>query len=133
MMLTRATARELGVENRLDPSQSVLGGARYLRRLMDRLPESIPARERLWFGLAAYNVGYAHLRDARTLAERLGRDADRWHAVAEVLPLLAKPEYHRTLPYGYARGSEPVRYVQRIRHYADILETHLTPKRGRRD
>ena len=45
--------------------------------------------------------------------------------VREVLPLLAQPRYYESLQYGYARGTEPVRYVQRIREYRHILERAL--------
>ena len=122
MMLTLATARQLKVSNRLDPAQSVDGGARYLRHLLERLPAEVVKEDRLWFALAAYNVGLGHVLDARTLARRLGRNPDIWSDLKTVLPLLARRQYHRTLEYGYARGSEPVRYVQRIRDFRDILE-----------
>jgi membrane-bound lytic murein transglycosylase F len=39
-----------------------------------------------------------------------------------VLPLLAQKQYYKTLKHGYARGSEPVLYVSRIRNYEDILK-----------
>lgn len=127
MMLTLPTARELGIKSRLDPTQSIMGGARYMARLRDKLPDDIPAEERMWFALAAYNVGLGHLLDARELAERLGKDPNRWRDMRKVLPLLAHKRYYRTLRHGYARGSEPVRYVQRIRHYQDVLEQYLPP------
>ena len=126
MMKTRPTAKEMGVINRLDPKQSVFGGARYYKRLMDRLPDDIGNREKLWFALAAYNVGYGHLRDAQTLAVRLNKDPDSWADMKTVLPLLSNKKYYITLRYGYARGHEPVRYVERIRHYRDLLEERLS-------
>ena len=126
MMLTQPTAKAMGVDNRLDPAQSVEGGARYLRRMLSRVPESVTGDDRLWLALAAYNVGFGHLRDARVLAERLGRDPDRWHELDQVLPLLAKKQYYRDLRYGYARGSEPVIYVQRIRNYQEILAREVS-------
>lgn len=98
-----------------------------MARLRDKLPDDIPAEERMWFALAAYNVGLGHLLDARELAERLGKDPNRWRDMRKVLPLLAHKRYYRTLRHGYARGSEPVRYVQRIRHYQDVLEQYLPP------
>ncbi|WP_303902803.1 membrane-bound lytic murein transglycosylase MltF [Thiohalomonas denitrificans] len=128
MMLTLNTAKEVGVASRLDPAQSVRGGAKYLSQMMKRLPESVQGEDRLWFALAAYNVGFAHLRDARTLAERLGRNPDRWVDLKEVLPLLAEKEHYRDLPYGYARGWEPVDYVQRIRDYRNVFERQLLQK-----
>jgi membrane-bound lytic murein transglycosylase F len=66
-----------------------------------------------------------HLYDARKLARRLGKNPDLWVELKEVLPLLARRQYYRTLKYGYARGSEPVRYVQRIRDFQDVLEQQL--------
>lgn len=124
MMLTQRTAKELDVKNRMDPQQSILGGARYLSRIIERLPEQIPRPDRLWFALAAYNIEPAHIWDARTLAERLGKDPNAWIDMQTVLPLLSQRTHFRTLKYGYARGTEPVRYVRRIREYHDILERH---------
>ena len=122
MMLTLNTAKSVGVKSRLDPVQSIYGGAKYLRRMIKRIPDSVHEDDRVWYALAAYNVGFGHLRDARTLAERLGKNPDRWVDLKEVLPLLAQKQYYKTLKYGYARGTEPVRYVQRIRNYRQVLE-----------
>ncbi|GIX21801.1 MAG: membrane-bound lytic murein transglycosylase F [Gammaproteobacteria bacterium] len=121
MMLTRATAERLGVRDRLDPRQSIEGGARYLRMLLDALPDSIPEGERLFFALAAYNLGLGHVLDARELAAARGLDPDRWSDLAAVLPLLSDPKIYPTLPHGYARGNEALRYVERIRNYRDVL------------
>lgn len=125
MMLTQRTAAELGVDNRLDPEQSIMGGARYLASLRERLPESITEPDRTWIALAAYNVGMHHIYDARRLARHYERDPDSWHALRDMLPKLERPEYYRFLPTGYARGNEPVLYQQRIRNYLDLLERHL--------
>ncbi|OSM04403.1 putative lytic transglycosylase, catalytic [Magnetofaba australis IT-1] len=122
MMLTRVTAKALGVSNRLDPKQSIMGGARYLANMRRRLPSEITEPDRTWIALAAYNVGLGHVIDARTLAKRKGLNHNEWPALREVLPLLAQRKYYRTLKRGYARGIEPVLYVRKIRHYRDILE-----------
>ncbi|HEY7883654.1 MAG TPA: membrane-bound lytic murein transglycosylase MltF, partial [Cellvibrionaceae bacterium] len=124
MMLTQITAAEMGVSNRLNPEQSINGGARYLRGLYDRLPERITEPERTWFALAAYNVGMGHLEDARILTQRHGGNPDSWDDVAEHLPLLAKRQYYRDTRYGYARGWEPVEYVRNIRQFLDIIVWH---------
>jgi membrane-bound lytic murein transglycosylase F len=73
MMLTRSTARAMGVKNRLDPRHSIRGGARYLARMEDRLDDAIPLPDRNYFALAAYNVGFAHLRDAMHLTGERGK------------------------------------------------------------
>jgi membrane-bound lytic murein transglycosylase F len=121
MMLTLPTAGDLGVQDRLDPAQSIEGGARYLRELKNRLPESITGEDRLYMAMAAYNVGLGHLYDARDITERRGGDPNRWEDVRASLPLLQEREWHSQTQYGYARGGEPVIYVRNIRRYYEIL------------
>lgn len=125
MMLTLNTAKSLGIKSRLDASQSILGGAKYLRKMLKKVPKSVKGEDRLWFALAAYNVGYGHLKDARTLAKRLNKDPDRWVDIKTVFPLLTQEKYLKSLRYGYARGTEAVRYVQRIRNYRQVLEKNI--------
>jgi len=125
MMLTLPTAKALGVTNRLDPKQSIKGGAQYFRQLLDRLPVSIPEKQRSAFAMAAYNVGMGHIYDARKLARSMGKDPDSWKDIKSVLPLLSRKKYYKTLQHGYARGYEPVHYVDRIFNYRNILEQKL--------
>jgi len=125
MMLTRATARHLGVEERTDARESILGGARYLRSLIDKLPDRIKEPDRTWIAVAAYNVGYGHLEDARVITESLGNNPAKWIDIKSSLPYLAKRKYYKQTRYGYARGWEPVRYVENIRSYYDILNWRL--------
>ena len=122
MMLTRDTASDLGIKNRLDPRKSIRGGARYLARLYAQLPSNVQGPDRMYFALAAYNVGMGHVKDAQILAVRLKKDPTQWDDLKTVLPLLAKKKYYKTLPNRYARGWEPVQYVKRIRGYREILE-----------
>lgn len=121
-MLTHPTASEMGVDNRRDAAQSIDGGARYLRSLKDRLPESITGDDRLYMAMAAYNVGLGHLYDARKITQELGGDPNRWQDVREALPLLQQQEWHSQTRHGYARGGEPVIYVRNIRRYYEMLE-----------
>ena len=121
MMLTQRTARQVGIEDRLDPAQSIEGGARYLRSIIDRLPERIDYPDRLWLALASYNVGFGHLEDARVLTQRLGGDPDRWLDVRDHLPLLTQERWHRQTRFGYARGYEPVHFVENVRTFFEIL------------
>lgn len=125
MMLTLNTAEAMGVENRLNPVQSIFGGAKYLSRLKGGLDEAVTEPDRTWLALAAYNVGRGHLLDAQKLARKQGLNPHRWRDIKQVLPLLADKRYYRRLKYGYARGTEPVRYVRRIREYQHILENEL--------
>ena len=123
MMLTQATAKQMKVKNRLDPQQSIRGGARYFARVLDRIPEHIIEPDRTWFALAAYNVGPGHLEDARKITEANGDDPNKWIDVKKSLPLLARKKWYKKTKYGYARGWEPVIYVENIRKYYDYLVT----------
>jgi membrane-bound lytic murein transglycosylase F len=122
MMLTSVTAEHLGVTDRENPEQSLLGGARYLRQILDRLPHRIRDPDRTWLALAAYNVGINHLEDARILTQRQGGNPDSWGDVKQHLPLLAKSAWYTQTKNGYARGYEPVQFVNRIRLYYEILK-----------
>lgn len=128
MMLTLTTAHRVDVGNRMDPAESVDGGAQYLRDLLDRLPDRIPEPDRMWLALAAYNVGMGHLEDARILTEKRGGEPDKWEDVKETLPLLSRKSWYKQTRYGYARGIEPVRYVENIRKYYKILIQLTQPK-----
>jgi membrane-bound lytic murein transglycosylase F len=121
MMLTRNTAESLGVTDRLDPQAAIDGGARYLADRHRRLPDTIPEPDRTFLALASYNIGRGHLLDARQLARNLGKNPDSWEDMSEVLPLKADKRYYPSTRYGYARGYEPVHYVQRIRNYRDVI------------
>ena len=121
MMLTRRTAKEMGVKDRTDPTQSIMGGARYLKKLLKRLPDYLDESDRIWFALASYNVGYYHLRDALALAIWQNKNPTKWYDVSQVLPLLSHKKHYKRLPYGHARGLEPVIYVKRIKDFYDIL------------
>lgn len=120
MMLTRATASYMGVSDREDPLESIPAGARYFSKLRDRLAD-IPDPDRTWFALAAYNVGYSHVRDAQRIVRIQGGNPERWIDLKEALPLLAQKKWFSQVPYGYARGWEPVQYVDNVRTYYEIL------------
>lgn len=128
MMLTRNTADYIGIDNRLDAAESIEGGARYFNIVHDQIPERIPEPDRTWFALASYNVGFGHLEDARKLTQSAGKDPDRWMDVKKFLPLLAQKEWYSKTEFGYARGNEPVAYVQNIRRYYDVLAWMKDPR-----
>ncbi|MDH5572149.1 MAG: membrane-bound lytic murein transglycosylase MltF [Gammaproteobacteria bacterium] len=120
MMLTQSTAKQLGVTKRTDVKQSIDGGARYLSSLYDRF-DGVAEPDRTWLTLASYNVGFGHVKDARMLTEQRGGNPNQWADVKESLPLLRQRKWYKKTQYGYARGHEPVRYVENIRSYYDIL------------
>ena len=121
MMLTLATAKQMGIKSRLDTEQSIQGGAKYFKRMIAKMPDRIPSPDRIWFALASYNIGFGHLNDARIITQQQGGDPDRWVEVKTRLPLLQQKKYYKKTKYGYARGEEPVKYVENIRRYYDTL------------
>jgi membrane-bound lytic murein transglycosylase F len=127
MQLTEETARRLGIRDRLDPADGVLGAARYLRDLKAKLPARIEEPDRTWLALAAFNIGLGHLEDARVLAQKQKLNPDHWSDVKRTLPLLALPEYYADAKHGYARGGMPVAFVDRVRGYYDVLLARQPP------
>lgn len=124
MMLTLPVARSLGVKSRLNAKQNIYAGAEFHAK-MRKMVAHVAEPDRTWLTLAAYNVGRGHFRDAQSLAQQLGKDPDKWNDMKEVLPLLADKKYYKKLRYGYARGNEPVTYVNRIRNYEKLLHRHF--------
>lgn len=126
MMLTRNTAQSLGLTDRTDAEQSLNGGMRYLQDMMAKVPEAIPKEERIWFALAAYNMGYAHMLDAMALTKKQKGNPNSWSDVKQRLPLLSQKPYYSRLKYGYARGHEAYAYVENIRKYHISLVGYLS-------
>jgi membrane-bound lytic murein transglycosylase F len=122
MMLTEDTAQYLGIEDRVDPRNSIFGGAQYYARQTERVADTVDEPDRTWMALAAYNVGFNHVKDARQIVEWRGGNPDTWVDISEALPLLAQRQWYSRVPFGYARGWEPVLYVNNIRAYYNILQ-----------
>lgn len=121
MQLTEDTANYLGVEDRTDPHQSIWGGSKYLRYLLNQMPPDLNGKERLALALAAYNIGLAHLRDAQKLAEKMGRNPHSWKHLRQILPLLSDPNFASDLEYGPARGHETVEFVERVKSFYNLM------------
>jgi membrane-bound lytic murein transglycosylase F len=122
MMLTADTAQAMGIRDRNDPEQSIFAGARYLAEVRGKVPDRIPEPDRTWLTVAAYNVGFGHLEDARVIAQSLGKDPDSWVQVRDELPKLADERWFERAKHGYARGWEPVQFVDRIQRFLTLLE-----------
>jgi membrane-bound lytic murein transglycosylase F len=122
MMLTADTAQAMGIKDRSNPQQSIYAGARYLAQVRNMTPERVAEPDRTWLTVAAYNVGFGHLEDARIITQAQGKDPDSWTDVRARLPLLAQERWYGHAKRGYARGWEPVQFVDRIQRFLRLLE-----------
>lgn len=127
MMLMGPTAESVGVSDPHDARDNIHGGARYFVEVYEKIPERIPEPDRTSMALAAYNVGYGHLEDARVLTQMRGGNPDRWKDVRSNLPLLAQEGWYTQVKRGYARGWEPVQFVERVQQFLTVLEWRTQP------
>lgn len=122
MMLTSDTADAMGIKDRTNAQQSIFAGARYLAETREKVPDRIPEPDRTWITVAAYNVGFGHVEDARVLAQMDGKNPDSWADIRDELPRLAEQRWFMKVKRGYARGWEPVQFVDRVQRYLTLLE-----------
>ncbi len=113
------TAKALGVtpHELKDPDTGIRTGVDCLRRFRQGFSGITDPEEKIKFTLAAYNAGIGHIYDAQRLAEKYGKDPNKWdNNVAEFIRLKNDPEYYNdpVCKHGYLRGSETYRYVKEI-------------------
>ena len=116
MMLTKDVAKEQNVSDRLDPLQSLRGGTVHLLKMLDKVPKRITNPDKLYFALAAYNLGYGNFEKARVITQKNGANPDLWKDVKRFLPLLNELEVAK------ADGKTAVRYVENILIYRKLLQ-----------
>lgn len=129
MQLMPETAKRFGATDLNDPRQSMKAGVGFLKFLDKYWSQKIPdQRERLKFMLASYNAGLSHIIDAYKLAEKYGKDPQRWDGNVELL-LLAKsdPQYYRdpVVTVGYCKCEEPVNYIREILERYEQYRLHI--------
>jgi membrane-bound lytic murein transglycosylase F len=125
MMLMPVTAKKMGVSNVFSPDENILGGAKYLAYMKERIPKRITDPDRTWLAIAAYNIGIGHLEDARIVTQMRKKNPDRWSEVRVNLPRLSDPHWHARVKHGYANGRETLQFVERVSQFAAILETRV--------
>jgi len=130
MMLMPQTAKKMGVQNVFSPAENILGGARYLAYMKERIPKRIQDPDRTWMAMAAYNIGIGHLEDARIITQMRKKNPDRWPDVRANLPRLSDPHWYQRVKRGYANGRETVEFVERVTQFAAILESAVTDAPG---
>ncbi|MGB5238647.1 MAG: transporter substrate-binding domain-containing protein [Flavobacteriaceae bacterium] len=129
MQMMPGTAKELGVNNILDPNDNIAGGSAYLKKMYDRFEEVTDTMQRTKFAMAAYNCGYSHVRDAQRLAEYNGLDPYVWdQSTDQMILALSFPKNYNLdfITSGYVNGKEPFSYVnqifERYNHYTHFIE-----------
>jgi membrane-bound lytic murein transglycosylase F len=125
MMLMPQTATKMGVKNVFSPDENIMGGARYLAYMKERIPKRILDPDRTWLAMAAYNIGIGHLEDARIITQMRKKNPDRWADVRANLPRLSDPAWHKRVKRGYANGRETAQFVERVSQFAAILESSV--------
>jgi len=129
MQMMPATAAIFGIDTNSTATEQLEAGIRYIKALDRELPAEIKdPNERIKFILASYNVGIAHVYDARRLAEKNGRDPNVWSGNVDYYILnKSNPAYYRdsVVRYGYARGEETYNFVieilDRFEHYKNVI------------
>jgi membrane-bound lytic murein transglycosylase F len=129
MQMMPGTAALYGIDSTSSPEEQIKAGVMYLKALDEALPESISGpEERMKFMLASYNMGIAHVLDARRLAEKNGKNPDIWSANVDYYILnKSNPKYYQdtVVKFGYARGEETYNFVlevlERYEHYKNVV------------
>lgn len=118
MMLTQDTAAEMGVDDRTDIADSISGGAKYLHLLNDKFSD-IPSSDRLWFVLAAYNMGPNAVRGIQDTLKEQEQDPTLWYNFYRYLMDNAEqnPRYRQC-----------IHYVTNIRAFLNELTSNDTQK-----
>lgn len=118
MMLTSDTANEMGVTDRINPTQSIHGGAKYFNN-MQKMFSSVPESDRMWFALAGYNMGPQAVKNIQAKLANRGKNANSW---AEVYRYLSDNQAENP------RYLQCIRYVTNIRSFLETLKQKQSPK-----
>ena len=80
MQLMPVTAKRFGINMNSPAKDQINAGSQFISWLDKRFITSIPDKEeRIKFILASYNVGPGHVFDAIRLADKNGKDPQKWH------------------------------------------------------
>ncbi len=118
MQMMPQTASIYGVDSTSAPKEQIAAGVKFIRWIDHELKKEISdPTERQKFVLAAYNVGLAHVYDARRLAAKNNKNPNVWSGnVDYYLRNKSKAAYYSdsVVRYGYCRGEEPYKFVNEI-------------------
>jgi membrane-bound lytic murein transglycosylase F len=116
MMLTLPTAASVGVTNRLDPIQSIHGGAQYIADLKSDANYGTSSGDKIAFILAAYNLGITNIRNAIDAIDKKPIEVTWLDLEEHLLNLKTSMDTEN-----YSRGQQTVDFVERVRDYYYLL------------
>ena len=114
MMLTQDTANEMGVVDRENPTQSIIGGTQFLYAMLQKY-RTAPYPDRYWLALVGYNMGPGALDEVRSRVKQLGQDPNSW---LDVQSYLIDHQSQNS------RYTQTLQYTKRIRAYVELIKTH---------
>jgi membrane-bound lytic murein transglycosylase F len=110
----------MGIKRRTDAESSILGGANYFQKMMNRLPDNIPKLDKIWMSLAGYNLGFVNIDLARNLAQENGMNPNLWIDVSKSLNHILLERYGAESEE-FMMHEEAMQYVDRINLYYQTL------------
>ena len=116
MMLTLPTAASVGVTNRLDPIQSIYGGAQYLSELGNIVEYGTSSGDKIAFILAAYNLGMTNVSNA---IDEISSNPSKLTWLELEKHLISRKSSMDSVDY--SRGQQTVDFVERVRDYYYLL------------
>lgn len=121
MQITKKTAKDLGIIDIHNVEENIMGGAKYLKQLIQQMPPHLNSSDKVILALAAYNIGIGHLNDAFKIAISEGKNPYQWHQLRQTLPKLTEEKYFKDTQFGEARGYETIDFVERVKVYYHYL------------
>lgn len=113
MMLTNATAKSLGVTNKLDATQSITHGSKLFLKFRDLLPEEYSAMDRDMVAAASYNQGPAKVQDAIKWMRNNNKFIGSWVTLVNSYPAISNASHK----YGKINGKAASEYLNGIQHW----------------
>ena len=120
MMLTQQTAKSLGITNRIDPRNSIIGGSRHLADISASINYGLTDSDRINFALATYNLGATNINNAIAQID-IEPQLLTWNDLKKELLVLDGDELYFKPQNGYSRGQQTIDFVERTREYALLM------------
>ena len=123
MMLTQQTAKSLGINNRIDPRNSIIGGSRHLADISASINYGLTEFDRINFALATYNLGATNINNAIAQID-IEPQSLTWDDLKKELLVLDGDELYFKPQNGYSRGQQTIDFVERTREYALLMRVY---------